>query len=112
MRMWLATMAACGLLAGCGGGGGEAAAPEGMAGAAARVCEEHAKAQLDGKLYELDGGALAASMKDSEDGGKFLTAPIVIEPGLASETKQVVECTVRFNEGSDTPDVVRFVFNW
>jgi hypothetical protein len=51
-------------------------------------------------------------MRDAPNGEKFLTAPIVIEPGLTSEVKQIVECTVRFSEGKPAPDVVGFVFNW
>ncbi|KFN49110.1 hypothetical protein P873_12520 [Arenimonas composti TR7-09 = DSM 18010] len=98
-------------MAGCGGGGSDAGGGS-PAEAAAKVCEEHAVAQLDGKLHEMDVAALAASMRDAEEGTKFLTAPIVIEPGLASETKQVVECTVRFNDGQAAPEIIRFVFNW
>ena len=103
--MVLATLA----LAGCGGDGGGPATPADLA---AQACEVAAKSRLDNKLYELDMAALAASMTDAPNGEKFLTAPIVIEPGLTSEVKQIVECTVRFNEGSPNPDVVGFVFNW
>jgi hypothetical protein len=103
--MVLATLA----LAACGGGG---AAPDTPADLAAQACEVAAKSRLDDKLYELDMAALAASMTDAPNGEQFLTAPILIEPGLTSEVKQIVECTVRFNEGSPNPDVVGFVFNW
>ena len=110
MRTWVViTMAAA--LAACGGGGGQTAGgtPNDMA---AQACVEASKSRLEGKLYELDVAALGASMKDAPNGEKFLTAPIVIEPGLTSEVKQIVECTVRFTEGKPTPDVVGFVFNW
>ncbi|MFY2763110.1 hypothetical protein [Arenimonas sp. MALMAid1274] len=97
-------------LTACGGGGagGSGNANE----AAAEACKLAAESRLNGKLYTLDQPALAASMKDAPNGEKFLTAPIVIEPGLTSEVKQIVECTVRFDEGKETPDVVGFVFNW
>jgi len=107
MRTWLMVGAALALAA-CGGGGA-ASTPGDLA---AKACEDAAKSRLDNKLYELDMAALAASMTDAPNGEKFLTAPILIEPGLTSEVKQIVECTVRFNENSPNPDVVGFVFNW
>lgn len=97
-------------LGACGGSGDDAGAtPDQFA---SKACEEAAKSRLDGKLYEMDVAALAASMKDAPNGEKFLTAPIVIEPGLTSEVKQIVECTVRFNAANPAPDVVGFRFNW
>ena len=97
-------------LSACGGSGdGAAGTPNERAG---KACEEAAKSRLDGKLYEMDVAALSASMKDAPDGEKYLTAPIVIEPGLTSEVKQIVECTVRFNDANPVPDVVGFRFNW
>ena len=107
MRTWVMAGAVL-VLAACGGeaGGGS------PADLAAKACEEAAKSRLDGKLYQLDLKVLAASMKDVPNGEKFLTAPIVIEPGLTSEVKQIVECSVRFTDGRPTPDVVGFVFNW
>lgn len=96
-------------LAACGGDGGTGAG-SGPGGVAAEACRVAAESRLDGKLYELDLASLAASMKDAPNGEKFLTAPITIEPGLTSETRQIVECTVRFT--GDRADVVGFVFNW
>ena len=110
MRTWLVIPMSTALIA-CGGGEGadSGGSPNDLA---AKACEDASKSRLDGKLYELDVGALAASMKDAPNGEKFLTAPIIIEPGLTSEVKQIVECTVRFTEGKPAPDVVGFVFNW
>jgi hypothetical protein len=110
MRSWLVVtmtvaLAACGGESSSGGGG----SPNDLA---AEACKAAAESRLEGKLYELDLAALAASMKDAPNGEKFLTAPIVIEPGLTSEVKQIVECSVRFSEGKPTPDVVGFGFNW
>lgn len=96
------------LLAACGGEGG--AGGGGPGDVAAEACRAAAESRLEGKLFELDLAALAASMKDAPNGEKFLTAPITIEPGLTSETKQIVECTVRFT--GERADVVGFVFNW
>jgi hypothetical protein len=110
MRRWLVALLA-GTVAACTGGG-ETAARSGPNDLAAQACEEAAKSRLSGKPYELDFAALSASMKDQPGGEKFLTAPILIEPGLTSEVKQIVECTVRFTEGNPNPDVVGFVFNW
>ena len=109
MRSWLVVSVTV-VLAACGGGeGGGGGGPNEQA---ALACEAAAKSRLEGKLYTLDLAALGASMKDAPNGEKFLTAPIVIEPGLTSEVKQIVECTVRFSEGKPAPDVVGFVFNW
>lgn len=109
MRTWVViTMAA--VLSACGGGGEAAGGtPNDLA---AKACEDAAKSRLEGKLYEMDVAALAASMRDAPNGEKFLTAPIVIEPGLTSEVKQIVECTVRFSEAKPAPDVVGFGFTW
>ena len=111
MRTWVViTMAAA--LSACGGGDGSGAASGSQNDLAAKACEEAAKSRIEGKLYEMDVAALAASMKDAPNGEKFLTAPIVIEPGLTSEAKQIVECTVRFSDANTAPDVVGFGFTW
>lgn len=108
MRSWLVVTMTVALTA-CGGGSGGGGSPGDLA---AEACKAAAESRLEGKLYELDLAALSASMKDAPNGEKFLTAPIVIEPGLTSEVKQIVECTVRFSDGKAAPDVVGFVFNW
>jgi len=108
MRTWLVISLAA-ALAGCGGGEAGGGTPNDLA---AKACVDAAKSRLGAKLYELDVAALAASMKDAPNGEKFLTAPIVIEPGLTSEVKQIVECTVRFSDAKPEPDVVGFIFNW
>ena len=64
-------------LAACGGSGGGANSKGDLA---AQACDAYAKGQLDGKPYELDLGALAASMKDDGTGLMLLTSPIVIQP--------------------------------
>lgn len=109
MRTWVViTMAAA--LSACGDGGETAGStPNDLA---AKACEDAAKSRLAGKLYEMDIAALAASMKDAPNGEKSLTVPITIEPGLTSEVKQIVECTVRFSDAKPAPDVVGFGFTW
>lgn len=112
MRNWLVAVPATLVLVACGGGadnGGRGADRNSLA---AQACKAAAESRLDGKLYELDLKALGASMKDVPNGEQFLTAPIIIEPGLTSEAKQIVECTVRFSDAKPQPDVVGFVFNW
>jgi hypothetical protein len=108
MRTWL-VVAATVVLAACGGGKEGGNTPNALA---AQACDAETKVKLEQKIYEMDLAALAASMKDAPNGEHFLTAPVVIEPGMTSETKQIVECTVRFSEGKDAPDVVKFGFNW
>lgn len=96
------------LLAACGGGGTGTGKNE----AAASACDAYAKQQLDGKTYKLDLTVLAASLTEQSGGMQFLKAPIVIDPGLSTEAKQSLECTVRFTAGKDQPDVVKMQFIW
>lgn len=81
---------------------------------AATACENYAKGQLADKTYQLDHAALAASLVDTVggDGTQTLKAPITVDPGLSSESKQTLECTVRFVEGHDAPDVINLQFIW
>ena len=112
MRNWLVAVPATLVLVACGGGADNSGRGADRGALAAEACKVAAESRLDGKLYELDTVALGASMRDAPNGEKFLTAPIVIEPGLTSEVKQIVECTVRFSDAKPQPDVVGFVFNW
>ncbi len=109
MRTWLMVPMTAALVACSGSGDGGGGTPGELAAAA---CETELATRLDGKLYELDKAALAASMKDGVEGTKMLTTKVVIEPGLTSEVTQIIECTVRFAEGKPTPDIVGFGFNW
>jgi hypothetical protein len=104
----LASMPLLLLLAACGGSGGGNAKND----AAANACDAYAKQQLDGKTYKLDLAALSASLTEQPGGMQFLKAPIVIDPGLTTEAKQSLECTVRFTAGKDQPDVVKMQFIW
>ena len=79
---------------------------------AAQACDTYAKGQLGDKTYKLDNAALAASMADAGEGLNLLRGPIVIEPGLSSESAQTLECTVRFVEGKEQPDVMKMQFIW
>ena len=45
------------------------------------------------------------------DGSHLLKGPVTVEPGLATESKQTLECSVRFTEGKP-PDVLRVQFIW
>jgi hypothetical protein len=104
----LASMPLLLLLAACGGSGGGNAKND----AAANACDAYAKQQLGDKTYKLDLPALSASLVDQPGGMQFLKAPIVIDPGLSSEAKQSLECTVRFTAGKDQPDVMKMQFIW
>ena len=108
MRIWVvaamaATLAAC---------GAEETVDDSPAGRAADACRVELERRLEGKLYEIDLAVLAASMKDGGNGTKMLTAPVTTEPGLTSEVKQIMECTVRFADGKAVPDIVGFGLNW
>jgi hypothetical protein len=102
----VAAMAVTALLAGCGGG------EAGHADAAADACDAYAKSQLGDKTYSLDKAVLAKSMTAAPDGSKQLKGPIVVEPGTNAESKQTLECSVRFVDGKDAPDVLKMQFIW
>lgn len=104
LLLLLTALAACSNKAG-GGGGSKSEL-------AATACDAYAKSQLEDKTYQLDHAELAKSMADSGDGSSILRGPITIEPGLASESKQTLECRVRFVEGKDSPDVINMQFIW
>jgi hypothetical protein len=106
MRL-IATLAVLALMTGCGDKGGGS-----QNDLAVSACDAYAKTQLADKTYELDHDALAASMVDTGGGSKFLKGPITVEPGRASESKQTLECTVRFVEGKELPDVLKMQFIW
>lgn len=96
-------------LAACSGG--ESSAPAGKAGAAAAACDAFVRNKLQGKQYELDLTALAASLKEGAERGGNLSAPIIIEPGLTTEVKQTIQCDMRF-AADDTPQVLSVTFIW
>jgi hypothetical protein len=105
----LAAMAATMLLVACGGGGGSAGD---KAQAATDACEAYATSQLGDKTFTLDKAALAKSMTAAADGSMQLKGPIVVAPGTASQSKQTLECSVRFTEGKAAPDVLKMQFIW
>lgn len=107
MRMLVCVLTSV-LLASCAGSGAGA----GKNDLAATACDTYAKGQLGDKTYKLDHDALTASFKDLGDGSSFLRAPIVVDPGLSSESKQTLECTVRFVPGKDQPDILKMQFIW
>jgi hypothetical protein len=108
----VASVVAAVVLAGCGGSGGSGSGGGGQGELAATACDDYAKAQLNTKTYQLDKAALAYSMKREADGTFSLKAPIVIEPGRSTESKQTLECSVRFTEGKEKPDVMKMQFIW
>jgi hypothetical protein len=99
-------------LTACGDKGGPAGGGSSRNELAATACESYAKGQLADKTYVLDHAVLAKSMADAGDGANILRSPIVIDQGLSSESKQSLECTVRFVAGKDAPDVINLQFIW
>jgi hypothetical protein len=109
MRL-LATLVATAFLVACGGNGGGGGGSQ--AELAASACDAYAKGQLADKAYQLDTAALAKSMAPAPDGSMSLKSQIVIEPGTAGESKQTLECSVRFVPGKEAPDVLKMQFIW
>ena len=73
---------------------------------AAAACEAEAKTRIGDSVYQLDSAALGQNAK-LEDGSWKLQAPIIINPGLRTEAKQTLECTVRVTEGK--PEEVTYI---
>lgn len=93
-------LAACAVLAACGGGGD----------AKLKACADEVKLKLDGKAYKLDEAALVANQTDEGDGIVAMSAPIVIQPGMTDEVTQTVKCRVRTVNGET--DVISLTFIW
>ena len=91
--------------------GGDSSGTDGKSGTAAAACDAFVKNKLETKQYTLDLKALAASMKQGAEGRAELAAPIVIEPGLTTEVKQNIECSVRFGV-DENPEVLTVNFIW
>jgi hypothetical protein len=96
----------CISLAACGGN-----TAGGKADMAAQACDAFAKNKLEGKLYQINLKALAASMKPENDKTKLM-APIVIEPGLPTEVKQTLECEISFSADGSSAEVTNMTFIW
>jgi hypothetical protein len=98
-------------MAGCSAGGDDGL--QGAGDLAADACEVSAQAALGSKTMALDKPTLAKSISPAQpDGSQLLKGPVTIEPGLATESKQTLECSVRFVHGKDLPDVLRVQFIW
>ncbi len=102
---WMIPTLALGLLAGCGG----TATP---ADVASQACDAQVRVQLAGKPFTMDLEALAASMKDDGRGSQLLTAKITVDAGLASQTVQDLECTVRMGADNASAEVLNVRFIW
>ncbi|MGY6518455.1 MAG: hypothetical protein ACXIUZ_07055 [Lysobacteraceae bacterium] len=94
--MILVPALAAALLAGCGGSTSRAAG----------VCEAAVAERFSGRSYDFDGAALRASARELDDGVVFLSAPLVIDPGMTIEQRQTVECRVRGD------DIISLNFIW
>lgn len=76
---------------------------------AADACMAEIRGRLADKSIEVDVDRLADSAAPV-GAATVLTAPIVFDPGLASEYTQQVECRVREENGE--PAVIFLQFNW
>jgi hypothetical protein len=97
--------AGAGLLAGCGG----ASTP---AEVAAQACEAQVREQTNGKPFKLDLALLASSATDAGGGTQLLTVPVVVNAGLAEESTQQLECTVRMAADATSAEVLNLRFIW
>ena len=102
---WMVPMAALGLLVGCGGD----ATP---ADVAAQACDSQVRTQLGAKPYTLDLKMLAETMTDDGRGSFLLASQFTVDAGLASETVQLLECTVRMGADNTSAEVLNVRFIW
>ncbi len=99
------TAAMAGLLAACAGGGTPADV-------AAKACDAQVQQQVQGRPYQLDQALLASSMKEDGRGGQLLTAPVTVNLGLADQSVQQLECSVRLSGEPPTAEVLNVRFIW
>lgn len=101
--LWM--VPALGLLVGCGG----AASPADIA---AQACDAQVRTQLAGKPYTLDLKMLAETMKDDGRGSFLLASQVTVDAGLASQSVQTLECTVRMGADNASAEVLTVRFIW
>jgi hypothetical protein len=92
------------LLSACGGSG-----PGQLA---ANACVTEVNQRLEGKSYELDAKAFAASAT-AEDGTTdiwHLAAPVVFDRGLGTEFTQNLKCKARVDNGSASVLSIEFIW--
>ncbi len=76
----------------------------------AEACVTEAGERLQGKRFQVEADALAASAKQNAADTFQLSAPIVFDRGLSSEYSQTLECRVRFD--GEQASVIFLQFNW
>ncbi len=91
--------------------GGCAAAPT-SADVAAQACDAAVREQTRGKPYTLDLEALAASMTTDSRGEQILTAPVLVNAGLADQAQQDLECAVRLSDDGTSATLMHMRFIW
>lgn len=79
---------------------------------AAQACEAQVRIQTNGRPFQLDMAMLAASATDAGNGSQLLTAPVVVNAGLADQTTQQLECTVRMSADNTSAEVLIVRFIW
>lgn len=94
MTRYLMFLSLCMAIAACGESASNAS-PQQLAAAA---CEAETKIRMGENTYQLDAAPLAQSAS-LVDGSWKLQAQITVNPGLRTETKQTMNCTVRVAEG-------------
>jgi hypothetical protein len=103
MRPFLASFLLL-LLSACGGSG-----PGQLA---ANACIAEVNQRLEGKSYELDAKAFAASA-ETEQGATdiwHLTVPVVFDRGLGTEFTQNLKCKARVDGGSASVLSIEFIW--
>jgi ABC-type glycerol-3-phosphate transport system substrate-binding protein len=93
-------VAACLLLAGCGGSRNDTAAD---------ACSQAITEKLAGKTFTLDRKDMAARAKDESADTVLIGSTITFDKGLSTEYQQTFDCRVRLGK---TADVIFLQFNW
>ncbi len=93
------------ILAGCG---------KGMENRAVATCERAIGEKLSGKTFVLDKKDMLSKAKHDGDDIIQVSTFVVFDQGLASESKQGVDCRVEFNpkDRAAEPTVVGLTFTW
>ena len=100
----LVAVAVAVLLSGCG------AKPEE---AAVAACQKAVNEKLAGKSFEIDAADMLGKIQKQSETEMQITSTVYFDKGLPAETKQTVDCRVRFDPNNKKAEPFVFVqFTW
>lgn len=78
---------------------------------AAQACSDEIGKRLAGRNVGLDSGDMRRHVKSESSDTVLVASTVLLDKGLASESRQTFECRVRF-DGAGAARVLYLQFNW